>query len=89
MSVAAKCVYCMGPNATSGRCCCPEHARKVSSALAYHRRRCRVLLDRIAAKRHGERVRERCWRDLAQGRAPDVQLERLFGLAGLDVDRGA
>jgi hypothetical protein len=74
------CVYCMAPNYTRGRCCCPEHARKVSSALSSHRAACRRTLEKIAAERHRLRVLNGQWRDVAFGRDADAQILRIFGL---------
>lgn len=29
------CLYCLAPFTGRGRCCCPEHARKVTGKVAY------------------------------------------------------
>jgi hypothetical protein len=70
----------MGPNATRGRCCCPEHARKVTNALSAHRAACHRRLDQIAAERHRLRVLDGRWRDVAFGRDRDAQLFAIFGV---------
>lgn len=70
----------MGPNATRGRCCCREHARKVSSALSANRAANRRRLDKIAAEAYRFRVLQGRWRDVAMGRDPEKQLAAIFGL---------
>ncbi len=83
--VARRCAYCMGPNRTRGRCCCPEHARRVSAALAAHRATCRRTLDAIAGERYRLRVLAGRWRAVAMGRDRDAELEAIFGVAPPDA----
>ncbi len=70
----------MDPHFRRGRCCCPEHARKVSSRLSYDRQWARKRLDQISTERHRLRVLQGRWRDVAFGRDSQLQLERIFGV---------
>jgi hypothetical protein len=73
------CPYCMVLHSERGRCCCPEHERRVAahvSSVSSGRSR---ALRRIDDRQQQLFVSKRRWRDIAAGRNVGANLREIFG----------
>ena len=73
------CPYCMRPHERLGRCCCPEHERRIAAHISGVNMGHARALARIHGRQERLFVSRRRWRDVAAGRDVAARLREIFG----------